>query len=330
MRCLSYLSPTSISKFIEDRDLFYIQYLADVRPPREPQTQPMSIGSAFDAYCKSYLFKKLIGVSHPDAPKFEFETLFTAQVEPHNRDWARKHGEYAFGEYVRTGAMADMIIELEKAVGLPRFEMDIMGMVSHDLHGVPFLGKPDVFFVNKEACNIISDWKVNGYCSRTGASPMKGYVKIIPGHDWHKDAYPVTYRGCRVNGSGTHLHEIDESWARQTVIYAWLCGCPVGSDFVHAIDQVACNNRKNTQPGVFFPELRFAQHRYRSNVDFQYKVFREALKIWQLINAGQEGYFEGLSPEDSKSRCETLELRAKRLYEPQTEEDRMFAFVCED
>ena len=330
MRTMAYLSPTSISKFLENQDNFYIEYLAEARPKRPPQTQPMSIGSAFDAYSKSYLFEKLIGKGDPDYSKFQFETLFVNQVEPHNRDWARIHGKHAFDMYVSTGALADLFMDLEKSVGKPRFEMDIMGMVSHDMFGVPFLGKPDLFFVNQDACNIISDWKVNGWCSKTAISPAKGYVKIIPGHDWHKDAYPIKYRGTIVNGGGMKLHEVDESWARQTVIYAWLCGCGVGSDFIHAIDQVACNNRKNPQPGIGFPELRFAQHRYRSNADFQFKVFREAAEIWQLVSRGQEHFFKGLSAFDSKSRCELLENRARQMFGPVSKEDELFNYVCGD
>lgn len=330
MRTLAYLSPTSISKYLEDAENFYIEYLADSRPKRQPQTRPMSIGSAFDAYSKSYLFEKLIGKSDPDYPKFQFESLFIAQVEPHNRDWARKHGNYAFTEYVRTGALADLMVELSKSIDKPRFEMSIQGMVSLDAFGISFLGKPDVFYKTADALDIISDWKVNGYCSKSAVSPMKEYVKIIPSFDKHKDAWPITYRGTTVNASGAKLHELDESWARQTVIYAWLCGCPVGSDFVHAIDQVACNNRRNPLPGEGYPELRFAQHRYRSDPEYQYKLFRQCKEIWTVIQGGQEGYFRGLPPEDSKSRCMVLEQRAFQMFGNQTEDDEMFNFVCSD
>ena len=55
MRKPEYLSPTSISLHEKDVDEFYSRYLADNKMPRMAQTQPMAIGSAFDAFCKSYL-----------------------------------------------------------------------------------------------------------------------------------------------------------------------------------------------------------------------------------------------------------------------------------
>jgi hypothetical protein len=329
MRKLQYLSPTSLSKFLESSEEFYLTYLAEVRPPRQRQTQPMSIGSAFDAYAKSYLHKKLFGAGHPDSNKFQFETLFTAQVEPHNRDWARVHGKYVFDQYCASGALSDMLLELNSAIGEPRFEMDICGTISSDIYGVPFLGKPDVFFINKKNLNIISDWKVNGYCSKSGASPTKGFIKRIPGFECHKDAVPVEYRGTRVNGGYLKLHDVNNDWARQTVIYAWLCGCAVGSDFVHAIDQVACNNRYNSQPGVGYPQLSFVQHRYKSDEEYQHKVFRTAVEAWDIISGPPEKYFRGLTEEESASRCLQLEERSKALFSgPKNKEEALFMEMC--
>lgn len=303
-----------------------MSYLAEIRPPRSRQTQPMSIGSAFDAYAKSYLHKKLIDDGDP---KFQFQTLFEAQVESHNRDWALHHGKYVFNEYVNSGAMADLFVELEKSLGKPRFELDIQGTVAHDVFGVPFLGKPDVFYINQDGVNIISDWKVNGYCSKSGASPTKGFIKRIPGWECHKDSFPIKYRGTTVNGSPLKLHQASQDWARQTVIYAWLCGCPVGSDFVHAIDQVACNNRYNSKPGTGYPQLSFCQHRYRSDEEFQHHVFRQAVEVWNIVSGPPEKYFRGLSEDESASRCESLEARAKSLFEgPKTKEEALFMDIC--
>jgi hypothetical protein len=325
MRKLPYLSPTSLSKFLDSSEEFYLSYLAEIRPPRQRQTQPMSIGSAFDAYAKSYLHKKLFGSNHPDSSKFQFETLFITQVESHNRDWAKHHGKFVFDQYVSSGALPDLFVELNSAIGEPRFELDILGTVQSDIHGVPFLGKPDLFFVNKEGLNIISDWKVNGYCSKSGASPTKGFIRRIPGFDCHKDAVPVNYRGTRVNGSTLKLHHVNNDWARQTVIYAWLCGCSVGSDFVHAIDQVTCNNRHNPQPGIGYPQLSFVQHRYRSDEEYQYSVFRTAVEAWDIISGPPEKYFRGLTDDESASRCAALESRAKSMFDgPQTDDEALF------
>ena len=59
MREIKYLSPSSISTFFDDRTEFYLKYCAENRPPRMKQTQPMSVGSAFDAFVKNHLVYSL-------------------------------------------------------------------------------------------------------------------------------------------------------------------------------------------------------------------------------------------------------------------------------
>ena len=113
MNKLEYLSPTSLSKWIENQDNFYLEYLAGHRAKRSAQTQAMSIGSAFDAYAKSFLHKRLFGPNHKDAAKFELRTLFEAQVEEHNRDLAWTHGERVFNWYASQGPLADLILEMK-------------------------------------------------------------------------------------------------------------------------------------------------------------------------------------------------------------------------
>ena len=94
MRQPKFLSPSSIGKWNDDREEYYLRYLADNRPPKMAQTLPMSIGSAFDAYTKSYISERLFG---KDArPEFNFSAIFEKQVESQNRDWAKKHGKHAF------------------------------------------------------------------------------------------------------------------------------------------------------------------------------------------------------------------------------------------
>ena len=129
MRRREYISPSAYKIFKTDLEQFYIQYLADEKTEREPQTSAMSIGSSFDAYVKAYLHKVIYG--QQGDPRFEFEPLFEAQVEPHNRDWARKHGAYVFDCYKTSGALADLLTELETAMEPPSFE--ISPLLSFDI-----------------------------------------------------------------------------------------------------------------------------------------------------------------------------------------------------
>lgn len=292
MREPEYLSPTSLSLFYNDRREFYLKYICDNPPPRIPQTQPMSIGAAFDAYIKSYLVENLFGEKRP---QFEFDTIFTNQVEPHNRDWARENGQYVFDEYKSSGALADLMIELSHATHEPRFEFTVTDQVAIRDGVIPLYGKPDIYFVVKSGDHVILDWKVNGYCSRGTTSPKKGYVKIRPGDKMHKDCQTMHIDGIDVN-IAMYLEDVDESWARQLAIYAWILGEEVGAKFITGIDQIVAKG------GAERPVLRVATHRCRISADYQRKLENEIHDAWEAIRTGQ--YFE----ENNEETCKQLDL----------------------
>lgn len=294
MRMPKYLSPTSIGLFYSDRDAFFFQYMCDPRPKRDPQTNAMAVGSAFDAFVKSYLYKLLVGKGNP---AFEFETIFEAQVEPHNRDEARAAGQLVFDEYKKHGALADLMLDLNGCVGEPKFETTIEGIVEHQIGAVPLLGKPDIFFVTKEGARIIFDWKVNGYYSNWPPSPKAGYVSILPGRDMHKDCMLQNIKGFRCN-IGKPMEMVDASWANQCSIYAWLLGESVGERFIVAIDQIVVNMKKTPR------DFRIAQHRTIVSEGHQQALFESAARAWQQIQSGH--LYESLSLEESRARCETL------------------------
>lgn len=326
MRKPQYLSPTSLALFYKNQQEFYLSYMADRSPPRFPQTQPMSVGSAFDAYAKSFLHERIFGVGH-DA-KFAFDAIFESQVEEHNRDWARRAGQHVFDEYKQSGALSDLLLDLQKAIGPPKFELKIQGTINGHREGVtismndvPLLGKPDVAYINKFGGNVIFDWKVNGYCSRSGASPMQGYVRLREGKvnkGQHKSAQLMSHKGIMIN-VGSYLEHFDEDWARQLAIYGWLCGMDVGSDFIAAVDQVVC------RPGATQPELRFAEHRLRISPNYQWKTFAKAQYAWEVINS--DHFFRDVSFEESQARCLGLDNMAQALEGEGTENDQWFSKI---
>lgn len=323
MRTPKFLSPTSIASWYSDRDEYYLKYLADNRPPRLPQTVPMSIGAAFDAYVKNYLVERLFG----EVPnEFQFETIFTTQVESHNRDWARKHGKHAFEAYKQSGALADLMIELQRSQTTPRFEFTVRGDVTHEsvVSGIPLLGKPDCYFVTEAGAHIVMDWKVNGYCAKRGVSPKPGYVKCRDGWEGnhsrshmkaHKDAHLMNVGGLTIN-IASFFETVDESWARQLCIYAWLLGEEVGSNFVICIEQLACKADGE------FPKIRVASHRARASAQFQYELILKAWKIWDCIQRGH--IFDDRSLEDSEARCAELDIYHK-AFTGTTDDDEWFA-----
>ncbi len=286
---MNYLSPTSVKLFTQDPELFYLRYLAKKRAPRDPQTQPMSIGSSFDAYAKSYLYEKVFGKGTD--VRFDLETLFEAQVEEHNRDWAWENGKYVFEQYKKAGCIADLMVELNQAVGPPRFEITVQA----EIEGVPLLGKPDVFFINKLGSRVIYDWKVNGYCAKSLKSPMAGYIKLREAGKTtkeHRDCVLLLYKGVYINAA-TYM---TGDWADQLSIYAWLMGEPVGSEeVVFGIDQI-CGPKDR---------LRFATHRLRIRPDYQFHLLDLVKDTWEAIE--QDHIFKDLSVEESQERGRLLE-----------------------
>lgn len=301
MRIPKYLSPTSLSVWERDQEEFYLQYLADKRPPRIPQTEPMAVGAAFDAYIKSYYHSVLFNTQDE---RFQFDKIFEDQVEPQNRDWAKEAGQYVFNCYRTSGALADLLGELQKSSSQPRFEFTLQ----NEFRGVPLLGKPDLFFKHHSGTPIILDWKVNGFCSRHPRSPNRGYLRIRDGwigvpsrnaNSVHKDATPMVINGVLINIAET-LETINKEWATQLSTYAWLCGAEVGDEFVVAIDQIVAKPDAPSRP-----QLRIAEHRCLINNKFQHKTVARYSELWEIINSNH--IFRNLSFEESASRCQTLD-----------------------
>lgn len=297
-RELKYLSPTSIGLYESDKELFYLRYVCVDRPERDPQTHQMAVGSAFDAYVKGEISKILFG-------KDTFEELFATQVEDHNKQQARIDGLDVFNQYKASGALADLMLHLESAIGEPEFEFTAKGKVDSNVErsigDVVFLGKPDAYFTNKEGHNVIHDWKVNGYYAKTPPSPMKGYVNIRPGGGAHRDAMVQMYKGMNINLDYV-LEVSNKDWARQLAIYAWLCGEEIGADFLVSIDQL-CGRK-----------IRVAQHRCRISPKFQQSVFDLATEIWDVVKS--DHFFREVSKQESQDKCEILNKRASVLRDP--------------
>ena len=97
MRTPEYYSPSSLSTWLNNPRDFYLKYLADERPPREAQTQPMAVGSSFDAYIKCYLASCLWGEGEAEAEvvlrvrQVDSELVEIAE-SPAQQSAAKRHG----------------------------------------------------------------------------------------------------------------------------------------------------------------------------------------------------------------------------------------------
>jgi len=310
MREIKYLSPTSVKQFYSNRDEFYLQRLANNRPPRMPQTQPMSIGSAFDAYVKSYLHEKLFGRKDPE---FDLKNLLEQQVSEPHRVWATEHGQYVFNKYKECGALADLMIELELATHEPRFEFTVEDRVPHEsvVGGIPLLGKPDIYMITKNGDHVIYDWKVNGYCGKRMTSPKKGYIKCRDtwpadvyknsrnNGDPHKDAQLLSIGGIMINAA-MHFEHVDTDWANQLSTYAWVLGEEIGSPFIIGIEQLTAR-----PIGTHYPLIRVATHRGRVSEEYQRVFIAQIAHVWNSVQSGH--IFTDLSREESDDRCNKLD-----------------------
>jgi len=300
MREVKYLSPSSLNTFETDKHEFFYNYLADTRLPRQPQTEPMSVGSAFDAYVKSALYTDLFGKANE---QFEFTTLFEMQVEEHNRDFALEAGQYTFDCYKETGAYAELLEDIT-AGDEPQFEFT----VRRDVDGVVLLGKPDCLYTRHDGFKVLLDWKVNGYCSKSTTSPAKNFKMVIDA--WTEDDAKPSRNNLKAHKNyepkmvgdyeiGTlPFEEGGKKWADQVAMYLWTLGEPVGSPAIVAVDQLACKPHKP------YPLVRVAQHRGQLSVEFQEQLFNRLKRAWDNI---QDGYiFTDMTREDNDNELAML------------------------
>jgi len=338
MRKPEHLSYSSLSLWYKDRDEFFIRYLSDTKAPRLPQENYMSIGSAFDAYAKSALHEAIFGQGAD--PQFEFDAIFTDQVEEHNRDWAREHGKYVFDCYVHTGAYAELLAMLLNSREEPRFEFTVKGVIGDR---VPFLGKPDCRFVHECGVHVILDWKVKGYCSKYGASPSKNYMFCRDGYDAVKLGVGATKKNPEGKQSASHgkphknyaafdhcgmtihagsMEYSNPEYADQLSIYGWLLGEKPGDEnVVVCVDEIVSKYMGEGNK----PLLRVAQHRARVQRDHQMQLLDRATACWDAITSGH--IFTDLSREDSDARCEVLSEVSVGLHSNGSAKEDWFAEV---
>jgi len=299
-----YMSPSSLKSFEKDRDHYYLSYMVPDKIKRMPQTQPMSIGSAFDAFVKSYLHFALFG----NYGNYEQRKLFEEQVEEANWDWAWPNAERLFDLYKKCGALADLMLELNSSVSEPRFEFTIHGFVDSEICTIPLLGKPDIFFINSEGARVILDWKVNGYCGKNDRAPTPGYV--FSRDTWtgqqsrshltaHKDAYVEYKMGIKCNC--VPLEEYESIWADQLCTYAWLLGVPIGStNLIIGIDQLAGSKK-----------IRVSSYRGHVSSDYQFDLLGRYATAWECVNS--DHFFKELSKEANDAKIKNLIQRAENL-----------------
>jgi hypothetical protein len=308
MRTIDALSYSGLTLFEKRPDEFYLQRLSSRRAPRVSQERPAAVGSAFDARVKSALHTELFGFQSD--PRYSFEALFEAQVEPHNRDWALDEGQYVFLCYQATGFYDELLGLLKASKVPPRFEFT----VTVNIDGVPFIGKPDCRWVTPADIDVVHDWKVNGYCSKSTTSPHKSYMLCRDGYvadkpskshgTEHREFLAYQHRDIVINTS--YLEAANPAWSDQLSLYGWALGEKVGDEnVVLSIHQIV------GKPAEPRPQLRVASYRARVKAEYQQQLAYRLKRCWNAITSGH--IFIDLSREDSDSRCQVLDETATGL-----------------
>ena len=288
---LKYLSYSGHKTFETNPVEYFLKYFCNA--PRMAQTDPMAVGSAFDAFIKAELYRCLVNGGDPRMTK---EALFEMQVEPAARDKGRIAGEDIYKRYVELGGLKDLLAAMDGCIGEPNFELEITGVIE----GVTLLGKPDVHYINRKGKRVIHDFKVMGYYSNTPPGPKTGYVKIKPGGLAHKDCIFADHAGHRINAARP-MNLSAKDWAEQLSIYAWILGEPRGGDYILTIDQICCDRVKGH---------KLVQHASLVQPEFQEDYFRRIKRNWTAINDGH--FFLNMTYEDNLAQCETLRLTAAK------------------
>lgn len=284
---LSYLSPTSVSLFYEDREQFYLQYLAGA-VPRQPATEAMAVGSLFDFLVKDYMHKVFYGTPINYQPEnhahLDMDALWTIA-----KDLFAKYKEYSLGY---------LIMEVEKQD--VKFELRVDGKIpkSGEFDMVPIVGIPDIYFWLPDGTLCVYDWKVNGYFGKSMKTPEKGYVRLLDcdkGVDcgsYKQDQFEY-YQNIPLNISRP-IEQVNESWARQLTTYAMLLATKPNTPFIIGIEQIACGAGRT----------RIASHRSRVSQPFIDLLLHKYRYAWKRITTGH--IFDDMTKEQSDEHCETL------------------------
>lgn len=207
---IKYLSPSSVSLWLTDRNRFIQQYIMGIR---EPQTPAMLLGLAFDG-----LLKERLGGPPLDA------TIPSEIVDD---------AIYCVGEYDRL--MGDHAVVTPEWI----FEASITRECTFPSGSVWLSGKPDAYILDT-ACPIILDWKVNGfYSAQKMTSPKPGYMYIAPEGAVHKTFEPGYIRSGALHTMKYNIGGIHKDWALQM----WMYGLMVPGTKFCRIEQLTFDTR---------------------------------------------------------------------------------------
>lgn len=301
-----HLSPSSRAVWERDQDEYFYRYICpkDIRPEKPPQTDPMSVGSAFDALVKAELYEDFYGRERTVADGYNRVKLIAEQCEEHTLPDSLVVAIDCFDQYVGCEAYSNLREFIRRSPELPRMEFELVETIG----GVPLLGKPDLHFHTAGGCHVITDWKVSGACSSHGVSPQQGYqIALAVGGGRGTGKSHKRYEAgvqCGTPVNNVPMNETTDYWAEQLATYAWALGEPVGSNgFIARIEQLAC---RPCPPKDNSGRLRVkcAVHQSTIDPDYQRELLERYQRCWHHVSTGH--YFSELTRSESDAHANHL------------------------
>lgn len=267
---LSYLSPTSFMLWRANPVGFWMRYLAppELKVPRSPQTPPMGVGNVFDVHIKYHLAQT---VGKQDLPANMLESSLDERFLGKGRSPIREdqlvlwEGLRAYWAFRESPAMK-LLLRGVTNVEVPAESVRVTG-------GVPIWGKPDAELF-RAGRRVVMDWKVSGAFSTGEPSAEPGYsyrfVKRIQQEEvgWLDEG--PHFR------SQEPLELLNERWAVQLAMYAWLLGDEPGSDVQVEIDKVL----------LLSSAVEIYVYRCGIGRPFQLRLLEELKLCWEKVRTG--------------------------------------------
>jgi len=260
LKPLFYFSPSSYMEWKKCPWKFYLKRLSG-HTYESFQSAPAACGSAFDAFVKNLLCKKL-KLDLNEYPILKIKNLMKSVEYPEGNDYeqiinvAKNLSEL----YVKLGFADDLLEE-----GLTDLELDLFEIID----GVPIRGMPDA------ACGIIPhDFKVRGYRAKSPFSPTPGYKVYVTSTGQKK----APHDRCT-----EYLENLNEQWAIQMAIYSWLLKQGNNIPFIPFADQEVSIDEVCFSTNYMI----FTKIRTKVSKEFQEKLHQDLILAYYQTKLGE-------------------------------------------
>ncbi len=300
----SYYSPSSCSKFYQDRAEYYLMYLAKTRAPRMKSTPAMNLGNVYDSLVTHAIAVMFYGLSDVRTQtEFSMETLMEACHEDHlDMDEQLAIAQDIFNQYKATGGFAALCAELRQAdPGSIKMQQK---SYYNSPKGYTLFGYMDISFTIGDVL-VVRDFKLNGYFSKAGITLIKNYIDAFP-KDVKRVKYPhkdvfLSKHVCGLQFAFGCASKAIPQYARQLATYGWALNgnkAPV-ENLLLGIEQVSCKRGSNR-----VPEIMFARTSNFIKPDAQLQLLKEYDFMHETIISGH--IFDDLTREESDAKCVEL------------------------